>query len=208
MPCSLIPVCSEVVAEWEYDASLPRFLYIPVPARVFFEPGDLWWNGQDGFLQEHRETVFRAPGVTEPGPSALIVNRDDLLQRLKRINKRLIWTLLGEKLIIGGPHDRRSPRRTFSQVAMLNEGGSIRFSELTVFDDYQQATGPLNMKGRSGTGQPALPQKMKTYAVENKPILKGHRKAKPIPAVRQPKGSRTKTRPKSNGPKNRRKPKR
>jgi len=77
------------------------------------------------------------------------VNHDELLQRLRRINKRLIWTLLGEKLMIGGPDDRRSPRCKFSQVAMLNEDGSIRFSELAFSDEHQQATGPLNAKGDS-----------------------------------------------------------
>ncbi|MBZ5672399.1 MAG: hypothetical protein LAO04_22090 [Acidobacteriia bacterium] len=208
LPCSFIPVCSEVVAEWEYDASLPRNLHIPVPARVFFEPGDLWWNGQDGFLQEHGETAFRAAGVTEPGPSALIVNYDDLLQRLKRINKRLIWTLLGEKIILGGPHDTVSPRCTFSQVATLNEDGSIRSSELTFFEDYQQATGPLDTTKRSRTHQSAFPQEKKTDAVGSKPTPKNRRKGKRTPSARPLRGSRTKTRPKPKSPNNRRKPKR
>jgi len=61
LPCSFIPVCSELIAEWEYDASLPRNLHLPVPARMFFEPDDLWWNGQDGLLQGHGETVSARP---------------------------------------------------------------------------------------------------------------------------------------------------
>lgn len=134
LPCEFIPVCSEVVAEWQYDASLSRYAYVHVPARVFFQPGDLWWNGKDGYVNTVGETVFRAPDITEAGPSALIANRKDLLNRVRAIKKRLIWTLLGEKWILGGPDNRQYPHCTFSQVAMLEEDGSIRYSDLAFFD--------------------------------------------------------------------------
>ena len=113
---------------------------------------DLLWNGQDSFQEKNKETVMRVPSVSEDGPSALIGVPGDLRDRLKRLNKRLVWTLLGEKLIIGGPHDKRSPRRTFSQVAMLGDDGVVRCSELTFFDDYRKDTGPLQHPAQSSPG--------------------------------------------------------
>lgn len=197
-----IPACSEIAAEWQYDASLPRNIHIPVPARVFFDPGDLWWNGQDGFIQEQRGTVFCAPEVVEPGPPALIADRADLLERLNRINKRVIWTLLGEKLVIGGPHDKRSPRCTFSQAAILNGRGSIRFSKLKFFNDYQESTGPLGKQGRVRTKSPILPQKKEAEPSGRSSPLKGRtkgQKAFPSQNFRNPRANK---RVKSNKRKN------
>jgi hypothetical protein len=142
LPCDFMPACDQVVAEWEYDASLPQSIYIPVPARVLFEPGDLWWNGKDGFLNGNGQTVFRAPNVTEAGPPALFADSDDLLPRLARIKKRLIWTLLGEKWILRGRDDKPRPSCTFSQTAMLEEDGSLRCSALAFFDRRGAAIAP------------------------------------------------------------------
>ena len=108
LPCEFIPACSQVIVEWEYDATLPRFLHMNVPAPEFFAPGDFWWDGRDGFRIVDGPVIFRDPSVTEAGPSALVVEADDLVPRLEKIGLRLIWTLLGEKRILGGPRDQRN----------------------------------------------------------------------------------------------------
>ena len=113
LPCKFTPVYVDLAAEWQYDASLPQNVHITIPARMFFEAGDLWWDGQDGFVGHNKEIVMRVPAVSEDGPSGLVAAADDLKDRLKRLNKRLIWTLLGEKLLLGGRHDRKSPRCAF-----------------------------------------------------------------------------------------------
>ena len=113
LPCQFLPVYVDLVAEWEYDASLSEYMHIGIPARAFFEADDLRWDGRDGFAAKNKETVMRVPSVTEDGPSGLVAAADDLKDRLKRLNKRLIWTLLGEKLLLGGRHDRKSPRCAF-----------------------------------------------------------------------------------------------
>ena len=114
LPVIYQPSWNEIAVEWEYDASLSRNFTMIVPARAFFSIGDLWWDGKDGFHHINRKTVFRNPAITESGPASLIVDVDELLERLKKLGLRLIWTLIGEKWILGGPHDKPSPRRTFS----------------------------------------------------------------------------------------------
>jgi len=129
------PVSSSIAAEWEYDASLSTNMHIPVPSRLLFGPRDLWWDGHDAFRRDDGTVALRAPAISLPGPSALIADHDDLLRRLKRIDKAFVWTLLGEKIIIGGFRSNRSARCTFSQVAMLKADGSIKFSKVTFFND-------------------------------------------------------------------------
>lgn len=113
-----------------------------VPAREFFSPNDLWWDGRDGYRLLSGRTVFRDPSITEGGPASLLADADDLPERLERLGLRLIWTLLGEKWILGGSHDRQTPRRTFSQIAYLAEDGSVHVGERVFFDDYDRDTGP------------------------------------------------------------------
>lgn len=141
------PSWNDLAVEWEYDVSLPPNLHILVPARVFFSPSDLWWDGRDGYRLIGGRTIFRDPSITEAGPASLLVDADELLERLDRLDMRLIWTLLGEKLIVGGSHKNCAPGRTFSQIAYLDENGILRFGEQVFFDDYNKDTGPNLIEG-------------------------------------------------------------
>jgi hypothetical protein len=143
LPVVYSPSWNQLAVEWEYDASISRNFYIIVPARTFFSPGDLWWDGKGGYRHVNGMTFFQDPSVTEAGPESLIVDADDLLERLKKLGLRLIWTLLGEKWILGGPQNKPTPQRTFSQVAYLNEDGSLQIGERVFFENYDQDTGPL-----------------------------------------------------------------
>ena len=96
------PSFNKLAIEWEYDDSLPRKFHMIVPARAFFSPDDLWWDCRDGYRLIDGRAIFRDPSVTENGPGTLIADSDELLQRLDRLGLRLIWTLLGEKWMLGG----------------------------------------------------------------------------------------------------------
>lgn len=142
VPFSYLPCWNDLAVEWEYDSSLENF-HMHVPARSFFSRDDLWWNSNDGYRLVDGRTVFRDPSVTEKGPGALIADADDLLERLDKLNLCLLWTVLGEKRILGGRHDTKTPRRTFSQVARIEKDGSLHVGERVFFENYDQDTGPL-----------------------------------------------------------------
>ena len=131
--------CNQILGEWEYDASLSQSFGLIVPAREFFSPGDLWWDGRDGYGIPGGLTVFRDPSMTEGGTACLVADADDLPRRLESLGQSLVWTMLGEKIILGGSHD--APRRTFSQVARLRADGSVQVGDRVFFDDYDQDTG-------------------------------------------------------------------
>ncbi len=145
LPVAYEPSWGQLSGGWEYDASISRSFFTVVPARTLFSSGDLWWNGQDGYRLVNGRTIFRDPSVTEEGPGSLIADADKLLSRLEKLGMCLIWTLLGEKWIIGGPRDRKLPIRTFSQIAHLNEDGSLHVGERVFFDNYDTDRGPNNI---------------------------------------------------------------
>ena len=120
---------NRVVGEWEYDASLTRSVSVTVPCKTFFSCGDLWWDGRDGYRMTDGRTVFRDPSVTEGGPASLVADAEDLLRRLENMGRCLIWTMLGEKIILGGSQDDWLPPRIFNQVALLNADGSVTMSD-------------------------------------------------------------------------------
>lgn len=133
-----IHATNEIVAEWEYDASLPESIYFHVPARILFNGERLWWDGMDGFRTNER-TVFRDPAGTSDGPNGLIADIDDFQERLRGNGCRFIWTMLGEKIVING---NNLPRMTYSQIGFLNEDGTIGVGARTFFTDYEKDIGP------------------------------------------------------------------
>lgn len=156
LPASLLPSWNDLAAEWEYDASFPRTLHLTLPARAFFALRDLWWNGRDGYRLLGGKTVFRDPSVLESGPTALLADAEDLVERLDKLGLSLIWALLGEKQTLGVDFDGSTPGRTFSQIARLREDGSVDIGDRVFFDDYDKNTGLLpvkrvrrSMKGKS-----------------------------------------------------------
>ena len=114
-----------------------------VPARPFYEEGDLWWDGAGGYQLPTGPTVLKDPSVAEGGPSALLADASELSARLEKLGLALIWTMLGEKWILGGSSgtDQR-PQRTFSQIARLMPDGSIVTGDRVFFEDYNQDAGP------------------------------------------------------------------
>jgi len=71
---------------------------------------------------------------------ALLADLDDLLVRLDKIGCRLVWTLLGEKWVLGG-EDRETPRIIYSQLAWLTGTGAVKVGERRFFENYNQDQG-------------------------------------------------------------------
>lgn len=144
VPGGPLPAWEDISVGWEYDATLPETYHIHVPSRRFFAANDLHWNGADGYTNTSGKMVFADPSIREAGPSGLVADGAELRKRLKDCGLSMIWTLLGEKRIVGGKNeDIQRPHQTFSQCAILLNDGSIKFGKFSSFQEYDQSKGPM-----------------------------------------------------------------
>jgi hypothetical protein len=131
-PARLVPVCNSVSASYEEDAYQGGSINLHVPARVFFKgEAPLRWDGLSGYRDGEGRLRFLDPSAAEPGPSALLVDRSFLLDFLRRHELAVVWSVLGEKIFIGG-HPDASPRLEFSRAHLLDQSGTLRSSDLVI----------------------------------------------------------------------------
>ena len=128
-PARLAAVCNSISANYEEDAFQDGGITVHVPARAFFEDGrQLRWDGLGGYHDGVGRPLFLDPSVSEPGPSALLVDRSYLLDFLRRHELAVVWSVLGEKIFIAGAPDP-SPRLEFSRAHLLDQSGVLESSD-------------------------------------------------------------------------------
>ena len=87
-----------------------------------WRPKHFEWTNDAG------ERVALDPSGTEEGPGAIVFRSDAIRGILDEQNVGLVWTVLGEKLVIGD-HTHSSPRMTINGVGALeSSGGTISLS--------------------------------------------------------------------------------
>ena len=89
------------------DRSMDDSLRICLPGKELAEGLGLRWSGVEGrFVDRDGRLAACDPSVFEPGPGALVVRGDLLNPYLSDNGLELVWTVLGEKQLIGfGPLD-------------------------------------------------------------------------------------------------------
>jgi hypothetical protein len=127
-PARLTPICTSVASSYGTDAFQNGSIGINVPARIFFEGESLRWDGLSGYSGAAGRLRFLDPSLIEPGQSALLVDREYLMDYLRRKNYILVWTVLGEKIVIGNAGG--APRLEFSRAHLLDHDGNLRSSDL------------------------------------------------------------------------------
>lgn len=98
----LVPAARYVWEGSGYDCSLDDTITIQLPCAWLVRRMGLNWNGQEGHFQDNeKRLVALDPSVDEEGPSVLLANKKLLLEFLERNGYTLVWTVLGEKNILG-----------------------------------------------------------------------------------------------------------
>ncbi len=141
LPAVFKPSWNQLAVEWEYDTTIPR-RHIAVPSNKFFSRGNIWWNGRDGYALADGTVVFRDPSVMEPGPQSLLADVNELEERLKELNMGIIWTMIGEKMVLSRNDHEMNSWSTFSQSAYMDKHGLIRSERLVLFKDREKNVGP------------------------------------------------------------------
>jgi hypothetical protein len=107
IPKQVLVSTDQYLREYEtYDCSIDESIDLYLPSKFLVDQLDLRWNGVDGkFFDEHSNLVVFDPSVEFPGPAALLVNRDSITKFLSESEFDIIWTILGQKVIIGQIRD-------------------------------------------------------------------------------------------------------
>jgi hypothetical protein len=87
----------------DFDCSVDGSFSISLPAPDLVSGLALRWSGVEGqFIDATGQIVVFDPSVSEEGPGALLVRKENLERFLAENKLRLIWIVLGEKLLVGG----------------------------------------------------------------------------------------------------------
>ncbi len=119
----VVPAWKKFLYEWEYDAtceSESSTILIP-PQKLLNEA--IRWDGKGGWIDSNTsKTVFKDPSLVESGARTLLVDYEYISSWLKRHKCVLLWTLLGERLVLRDDIGKEKPL-SFSQIAWLDEDG-------------------------------------------------------------------------------------
>jgi hypothetical protein len=131
LPTPIIVATDRYMCEHStFDCSLDEIAHIHLPAADLVDWMDLTWHGKEGYFVDDRgnEVAFD-PSVFEPGPGAVVVDRERLSGMLEKQGLAIVWTILGEKRVLA-PHGehRTSPRIITGFYRLGKDGleGSIR----------------------------------------------------------------------------------
>lgn len=87
----------------ESDNSKEEAIAFLKPSTVIYRGMDLKYSQREGeFINNTREVQCFAPNVYHNSTSYLLVQKHSFLQFLNENNLKIVWTILGEKQIIGG----------------------------------------------------------------------------------------------------------
>jgi hypothetical protein len=86
-----------------FDCSVEDSIHIRLPARWIYDGMNLKPTPDDGAFSDGKDrVVVFDPSVKENGPGALLVRKDALRRCLRETECDIVWTVLGEKRLIGG----------------------------------------------------------------------------------------------------------
>lgn len=100
LPCEMEPAVNYVNSGDEYDAYQEDSVSVMVPAKPFFDHGELHWNTVSGYADQSGRLCFDFPAAYQAGPPVLLVDREYLLTFLAEHSLVLVWTVRAQKLCV------------------------------------------------------------------------------------------------------------
>lgn len=89
-----------------FDCSVDEGIRITLPCNWIVEKMNLVWTGKEGCYSDKKgNLVVTDPSIYAKGPSVLLIKKDLFLNFLESNGYEVIWTVLGEKNMIGGQRD-------------------------------------------------------------------------------------------------------
>jgi len=95
VPVPVLPTAYEQIFEFD-DSYHDQTIHTLVPAPQLFLGRELQWNGAGGYRDAEHTLRFVAPSFIEPGPEALLAERESFLNWLDDNGLTIVWTTLSE----------------------------------------------------------------------------------------------------------------
>lgn len=123
--CNVARTAIQYFWEEEFDASKDGTIKFYKPTELLFNLLDLHYLRIEGQLSnKDNEVICFDPCTNNPTISCLLVRKLDLLKKLHENDLEIIWTCVGDKLILGGYHEREDyvGRLNISNFIYLDSG--------------------------------------------------------------------------------------
>lgn len=138
MPCKVSVTIDEYAHEDNYDCSIEETVRLKTPSKLLVEMMQLHWKGEEGsYYNKGGHLVCFDPSVSETGPSTLLFNKEYLLEFLNKSGLEVVWTLLGEKAVIGGGITTLTEWMKISGIYSF-DNGEIKGSYSTIYEARPQ----------------------------------------------------------------------
>ena len=109
---AVIPTAYHYWWEGSNDYSKEGTLSFLKPTKTIFDGLNMQYGKEDGSLYDQKnQKICFDPSALIESPSALLIQKDIFLTFLKNNNLSIFWTMIGEKMIVGG-NDRKNIRRS------------------------------------------------------------------------------------------------
>lgn len=96
IPLPMLPTVHEQLFEFEFDCYHDETIQLLVPAPQILAGRELRWDGLDGYRDPSGQRRLFAPSLTEPGPMALLAERESFTQWLEENDLDIVWTTIAE----------------------------------------------------------------------------------------------------------------
>jgi hypothetical protein len=108
-----------------YDCSIQENVNIYLPTKTIADEMELCWNGHEGeWYDRNGNLVAFDPSVRVKGPGSLLFKKDLFMNYLDEKGYDIVWTILGEKNLIGGSVRQNDwkGRLDISGIGRLHDG--------------------------------------------------------------------------------------
>jgi hypothetical protein len=125
--CSVVVTAESHLCEiGNYDCSIDETINTMIPAQYIAEKMGLKFARKTGYLENSAgELVCFDPSLFDGGTHSLIMNKKKFQNFLDEYDLDIVWTLLGEKMIIGGRSSEYIGRMEISGTFHLNKNSQI-----------------------------------------------------------------------------------
>jgi hypothetical protein len=100
-------ICTTESYLWEaqYDASKEEAIKILMPSGKLYKDLDMEFSDREGEFVKNNTLICFDPSVNNKSPACCLIDKNEIIEYLEKNNLQIVWTVLGEKQILGREED-------------------------------------------------------------------------------------------------------